>query len=123
MADDSRKRFHPRILANAREMRAQPAPAEHQLWQRLRNRQLDGLKFRRQKPVGRYVSDFICHECKLIIELDGPSHDEREQYDEVRTMELERQGYRVIRFTNEDIHRSIEDILRTILRECGRPTD
>jgi very-short-patch-repair endonuclease len=118
-----RHRVHPRTLANARQLRAEIVNAELKLWQRLRNRQLDGLKFRRQTPVGKYIADFVCHEMKLVVELDGPSHDERKDHDTLRTAFLESQGFRVIRFLNEDVHRSIDDVLRAILRECGRPTE
>ena len=104
-------------------MRAESVPAEHKLWQQLRNRQVDGLKFRRQVPVGKYIADFVCHETKLIVELDGPTHDEREAHDQQRTRFLQREGYRVIRFLNEDVHRDIDSVLRTILRESGRELD
>jgi very-short-patch-repair endonuclease len=123
VAPDPHHRFHPRTLGNARNLRANTVPAEQKLWQRLRNRQLDGLKFRRQVPVGSFIADFICHEAKLLIEIDGPSHDEREAYDEKRTSVLETHGFRVIRFMNEDVHQNLDDVCRTILRECGRPID
>ncbi|MEA2736245.1 MAG: hypothetical protein QOE14_2696 [Humisphaera sp.] len=116
-------RFHPVSLERARSMRHVAAPAEGILWQHLRAHRLDGLKFRRQVPVGRYIADFLCHEMKLIVELDGPSHDERAEHDEKRTEFLERQGYRVIRFLNEDVHDDVVAVLRTILRECGRAAD
>lgn len=123
MDDRSRHRFHPKALARARELRSQDVPAEEKLWNELRNRKLAGLKFRRQVPVGTYVADFLCHETKLIVELDGPSHDQRTDHDESRTAFLESKGYRVIRFLNEDVHGDMTAVLRTILRECGRPTD
>jgi very-short-patch-repair endonuclease len=119
----TRHRIYPRTLANARRLRAETVVAEHKLWQRLRNRQLDGVKFRRQVPIGKYVADFVCQEAKLILELDGPTHDEREEHDEQRTHWLTSHGYRVIRFANEDVHRHTEAVLRTILRECGRAVD
>ena len=118
MSPESHRRFDPRILTNARELRANTVPAEHKLWQRLRNRQLGGLKFRRQVPVGKFIADFICHEARLLIEVDGPSHEQREQYDSRRTDILETHDFRVIRFLNEDVHRNLDDVCRTILREC-----
>jgi len=118
VSPESHRRFDPRILTNARELRANTVPAEHKLWQRLRNRQLGGLKFRRQVPVGKFIADFICHEARLLIEVDGPSHEQREQYDSRRTDILETHGFRVIRFLNEDVHRNLDDVCRTILREC-----
>ncbi len=125
MADDDarRLRFNPQSLQRARAMRSHSAPAEGKLWQRLRNRKLDGLKFRRQDPIGPYIVDFVCMSERLIVELDGPSHDERQDHDAARTRWLESEGYRVLRFLNEDVHRSIDDVLRTILRACGRAVD
>ena len=70
-----------------------------------------------------YVADFVCAEIKLIVELDGPSHEQTEERDAERTHWLESQGYRVIRFINDDVYRHTDAVLRTILRECGRPTD
>jgi very-short-patch-repair endonuclease len=102
-------------------MRHDPAPAEQLLRQHLRAHRLAGLKFRRQVPVGHYVADFLCHDTKLIIELDGPSHDLRREHDETRTAWLHEQGYRVIRFVNEEVHADVVSVLRTILRECGLP--
>src|SRR5688572_28287283 len=99
------------------------APAEQILWQHLRGRRLDGLKFRRQVPVGPYVADVICHETKLVVELDGPSHEGRAAHDEERTAYLEQQGLRVIRFLNEDVHQDVVAVLRTILRKSGRSRD
>src|SRR4051812_27193410 len=93
------------LLARAREMRKQPAPAERKLWNRLRDRQLDGLKFRRQHVLGAYIADFYCHDAHLVIEIDGDSHDERDEYDATRTQIINRGGYRVIRFLNVDVHR------------------
>jgi very-short-patch-repair endonuclease len=89
--DHSLHRFHPATLARARAMRHESVPAEAVLWQHLRGRRLGGLKFRRQLPVGRYVADFLCHEEKLVVELDGPSHDDRVEHDSKRTAFLEQQ--------------------------------
>ena len=116
----SQHRFQPELLQHAREMRQANVPAERILWSCLRNRRLDGLKFRRQVPVGRFVADFYCADESLIVELDGDSHNERQEYDEKRTEWLGTRGYRVVRFPNEDIYHSIDAVLSTILRECGR---
>jgi very-short-patch-repair endonuclease len=89
----------------------------------LRSRKLNGLKFRRQVPVGHYIADFLCIETKVILELDGPSHDESEEEDVRRTRWLNEQGYRVVRFLNEHVQQDIDAVLRTILRECGLPCD
>jgi very-short-patch-repair endonuclease len=87
---------------------------EWQLWAHLRKRQLDGLHFRRQHPVGHYIVDFYCHEHRLIIELDGPSHDEQVTYDDERTAWLEAHDYRIIRFTNEQVQKNLEGVLIAI---------
>src|SRR5690242_8070069 len=96
-------RVDPRLLALAKEMRRESAPAEQKLWSCLRNRQLNGFKFRRQYAVDRYVADFCCLECKLIIELDGESHEDRRQHDELRTEILEQHNFEVVRFPNTDV--------------------
>ena len=85
--------------------------AEKKLWQVLRGKQLDGLYFRRQHAVGTYILDFVCTQEKLVIEVDGGSHLEQEEYDKERTRWLEEEkGYRVIRFTNDDVLRNIVTI-------------
>jgi len=106
------------LLERAREMRHEPAPAEQKLWWCLRNRRLNGFKFRRQVPVLTYVPDFYCADCKLLVELDGDSHDGREQYDEKRTQDLMNQGYRVVRFLNTDVFDNLVAVLEAILAEC-----
>jgi very-short-patch-repair endonuclease len=101
-------------------MRSQGAPAEQILWWSLRNRKLDGLKFRRQVPIGRFIADFYCTEFKLIVELDGDSHNEQVEYDQKRSAWLEERENHVIRFVNDDVLGALDGVLLTILRECGR---
>src|SRR2546428_599656 len=100
MTLDSRLHVPPLLLQRAREMRHEPAPAEKKLWHCLRDRQLGGYKFRRQQPIAPFVADFFCAPCKLVVELDGDSHDRRDEYDASRTRRLNRGGLRVIRFLN-----------------------
>jgi len=88
--------------AFARSLRANQTDAERRLWQLLRSRQLNGLKFRRQHPVGPYIVDFCCLEQRLIVELDGGQHADATRNDEVRTHWLSLQGYRVLRFWNHE---------------------
>ena len=89
--------------------------AEKKLWQVLRGKQLDGLYFRRQHAVGTYILDFVCTQEKLVIEVDGGSHLEQEEYDKERTRWLEEEkGYRVIRFTNDDVLRNINEVVEAI---------
>ena len=90
--------------------------AEKLLWQVLKNRKLNGLKFRRQHPIHWYIADFYCHEKRLIIEVDGEVHKQRavKEYDENRSAELDRLGISVIRFTNEQVLRSLPEVLTKI---------
>ena len=108
----------PELLARARQMRHESVPAERKLWSCLRNRQLGGYKFRRQFAIGQYVADFCCLECKLIIELDGESHEGRHDYDERRTEHLSNRGFAVVRYRNTDVHENLEGVLLDILQLC-----
>ncbi|MFQ6102602.1 MAG: RecQ family ATP-dependent DNA helicase, partial [Anaerolineae bacterium] len=120
MAKKKQHRIYPPILASARELRQPQTPTESKLWARLRNRQLGGFKFRRQHPIGRFVVDFYCAACKLVIEIDGESHTEQVEYDQARTAWLNEQGYHVIRFWNRDVHRDTDAVLQAILGECQK---
>ena len=105
----------------ARELRRSQTDAEARLWECLRNRQLGGIKFRRQHPVAntRYVVDFFCYEGKLIIELDGPVHERQQEYDARRQYDLESFGYRVIRFKNEEIFNNLSSTLISIVHDIS----
>ncbi len=100
----------------AKELRKNMPKAEHRLWYFLRNKQLDGYRFRRQHPVGKYITDFACVRAKLIIEVDGATHGEvpEIQYDAARTEFLKSQGWRIARYGNEEIYKNIEDVLDDI---------
>src|SRR5258708_28776404 len=91
-----------------RRLREQATFPERLLWSRLRTRRLAGLKFRRQHPIGPYVADFFCDAAKLVIELDGMSHDGRAQYDKRRTNFMESQQFRVMRVSNDEVLHNIE---------------
>ena len=106
----------PDLRESARALRRHATPAERVLWDRLRRRQLEGLKFRRQHAVGSYIIDFFCPEARLGIELDGNHHYEREQhaYDRRRTDHLEAFGYRMLRFSNEEVLNETETVLTRI---------
>ena len=114
---ERRHRIYPPILQAARELRQPQTPAEATLWHKLRNRRL-GYKFRRQHPIDRFIIDFYCAEAKLCIEIDGSSHFEPSQseYDQARTVWLEKDGYTVIRFTNHDVRYKIDLVLDEILK-------
>jgi very-short-patch-repair endonuclease len=102
-------------VAIARKLRRKQTNAERELWLRLRDRRLNGLKFRRQVPIGGYVVDFCCESARLIVELDGGQHVERSEADAKRTAELEAQGYLVLRFWNNDVLRNIDGVLECII--------
>jgi very-short-patch-repair endonuclease len=108
------KRSNPKTKHQAIQLRKVSTPAESKIWSRIRNDQL-GVTFRRQHAVGKYIPDFSSPKAKLIIELDGSQHLESEQYDEERTKYLELQGYKVIRFWNNDVMKDIESVIRTII--------
>jgi len=92
-----------RKTETAKRLRRDQTDAERVLWFGLRDRRLDGWKFRRQMPVGRFVVDFLCADAKLIVELDGGQHATQTEGDAVRTSELEMMGYLVLRFWNNDV--------------------
>jgi very-short-patch-repair endonuclease len=92
------------------EFRDNPTPAEKALWKILRNNQINGLKFRRQHKIGQFIVDFYCHEIGLIIEADGNIHDNRKAEDRVRTEWLQTMGLKIIRFSNEEILKNLEDV-------------
>ena len=98
----------------ARKNRKEMTYAEKIVWNFIRKNQL-GVKFRRQQAIADYIVDFVCLDTKLVVEIDGPSHDEQKEYDEYRTNVLKDQGYEVIRFTNDEVTGSgniVEKILR-----------
>ncbi len=112
----------PETRDRARILRKAETAAEIKLWEQLRNRRLSGLKFVRQLPIGPYVADFVCRECKLIIEVDGATHssDEEVAYDTRRTAYLEGAGYRVVHVWNLDVFKYLDGVLETVLRAAGK---
>jgi very-short-patch-repair endonuclease len=108
------RRVNPEIRKRSRELRKVQTPAEATLWARLRNGRLNGLKFRRQHPIGPYITDFYYPQGKLIIEVDGGIHLDRREDDDARTEWLNSQGYQVIRFTNHEVRYQLESVLAAI---------
>ncbi len=98
----------------ARQHRKEPTAAEQILWEMLRDRQMSGHKFRRQQPLGPYIVDFCCAALRLVIEVDGESHQEQRSYDEARTLHLSAYGYRVMRFTNDQVLKTLDQVLDAI---------
>jgi very-short-patch-repair endonuclease len=98
----------------SRELRRAASPAERILWAHLSARKLAGYRFTRQYQIGPYFADLLCRAKRLVVEIDGPSHDSRENYDAARSAFLQKQGYRTIRFTNEDVMSNIEGVVTAI---------
>ena len=98
----------------AKSLRRDATDTERLLWSRLRRRQLNGFRFRRQRPIGNYVCDFVCLSHRLIVELDGGQHVEQADYDAERDAFLRSNGYRVLRFWNGDVMARLDTVLGTI---------
>ena len=106
----------PAIIDRAQQLRKTSTEAEKMLWTCLRNKKLEGLKFRRQHPIGRFIVDFYCHEKRLVIEVDGGIHNEAEikERDEGREEELRSFGLTVLRFSNEEIINDMNIVLKKL---------
>jgi very-short-patch-repair endonuclease len=96
--------------------------AERRIWQILRSQQMQGHKFRRQVPIGRYIADFVCHEARLIVEIDGGQHDRSSPWEAERSAFLQNEGYRLLRFWNNDVLANLEGVHAIITEELGRIT-
>ena len=104
----------PDILEKAKVLRKNMTDAEKVLWERLKNKQVLNLRFRRQHPIDIFIADFYCHTVRLVIELDGKIHKTQKEYDEGRTAEMEQFDIQVIRFRNEEIENDIENVIKKI---------
>ena len=98
----------------ARMLRKNMTDAERLLWRYLRNRELGGYKFRRQKPIGSYIVDFVCLEKKIVVEVDGGQHAKQVEADEERSEYLEEKGFQVLRFWNNEVLNETESVLSVI---------
>jgi very-short-patch-repair endonuclease len=112
-SDSMWKGASPQIFSNAKRLRENSTEAEEKLWLAVRNNQIEGYKFRRQHPLSIYIADFYCHALKLVIEIDGGYHltEEQQLLDEKRTNDIEFQGLKVIRFTNEEVLLQLPEVL------------
>ena len=114
-------------IDRARSLRQATTFPERLLWGVLRGGRLDGLKFRRQEPIGQFVVDFCCYAARLIVEIDGRSHEGRQLADRRRTEFLERQGFQVVRFLNDQVLDDLEAVALSIARiaraRAGIPAD
>jgi very-short-patch-repair endonuclease len=105
-----------RLRTNARTLRKNSTDVERILWSELRDHRLNGASFRRQMPIKNFIADFVCHAAKLVIELDGGQHfsDQAEQKDATRSVVVEAQGFKVLRFSNLDVMENRAGVLGTI---------
>ncbi len=108
-----------------RRLRRTMTRAETLLWRHLKAHRLNGFGFRRQAPLGRYIVDFVSHACKLVIEVDGGSHDfeSRIRHDIQRDAWLGSRGYRIQRFTNDEVLKNLEGVVVAIEQAARRPVD
>jgi very-short-patch-repair endonuclease len=100
-----------RLTDYAKQMRRQMTAPETRLWLQLRAARFEGVKFRRQKVIGRYIADFVANDPKLVIEIDGDTHDADDPREGERTKYLNERGYHVTRFTNQDVMTNLEGVL------------
>ncbi len=112
--EETEHQFRRRKTLYARKLRSQMTPEERILWKALRKRQLAGLKFRRQAPIGPFIVDFLCAEKRFVLEVDGDVHNEQQHYDIRRDEELRRTGYTVMRCSNEDVRHELPALLAHI---------
>jgi len=110
------------LADRARELRQKMTPHERILWNALRRNQLDGFHFRRQQVIDGYIVDFYCHAASLIIETDGPVHNQQQAYDEERDDLLTRRGLLILRVRNEEIERDLARVLDRIREACRART-
>lgn len=110
-------RFMSELKALARENRKNPTKAEERIWfELLQNKQMLGYRFLRQKPIDRFIADFYCAALKLVIEIDGSIHDQKPEHDEERTIELNKRGITVVRYTNDEVLNDIASVRADIER-------
>ena len=109
------KHTTPKTMHRAGELRRNQTEAEAKLWAYLRAHRANGVHFRRQYAIGKYIVDFCAIRKKLIIEVDGSQHIDQEEYDKERTIFLESKGYRVLRFWNNEVLKNIEEVMAVIL--------
>lgn len=113
------KKYKAGLKHKARRLRKELTETEKYLWKYLRDKQIGGFKFRRQQPVGRYIVDFINFEKKLIIEVDGGQHSIYKKRDIIRDKYLKKEGYRVLRFWDNEVLNNIEGVLEVIMQNLS----
>jgi very-short-patch-repair endonuclease len=108
---------HP-LQDRARVLRSKATEVERRLWRHLRNRQMEGVKFRRQQPIEGYIVDFVSFEHRIVIELDGGQHAEAQAEDRQRDACLTKNGFTVLRFWNNEVFENVGGVLEVIRRQC-----
>ena len=114
-------KYNKSLVKYSKSGRKNQTDAEKFLWKHLRNRQLKGLKFRRQYPISNYILDFYCVDTQTAIELDGGHHLKRKYYDSLRTQKLNELGIVIIRFWDNDVLQNIKLVLEDIIAKTRRP--
>jgi very-short-patch-repair endonuclease len=108
------------IFRKATDLRFRTTRHERILWEKLRASRM-GFRFKRQHPISHFIVDFYCHKAKLVIQIDGRSHESQIEYDQNRTLVIEEFGLNVIRFTNQEINDNIDSVVETIKRYLAHP--
>ena len=111
------------IIQTARNLRRNSTHSERIFWQIVRNRKIKNKKFRRQYPIEfeyygqkrHFIADFYCHECKLIIEIDGGIHETQKDYDKLRSEIINKLGMKVVRFRNEEIENNLDEVIEKLM--------
>ena len=109
----------PVITTRARELRSNPTDAERVLWRHLRLRQIGGYKFRRQRPIGPYIVDFVCLEKKLVVEVDGGQHSKQKASDDRRDSWLRSEGLTILRFWDHEVLTQLDEVKQVIWDELN----
>jgi very-short-patch-repair endonuclease len=110
----------PEKVERSRELRRDMTPAERLVWERVRGRGLRGLRFRRQQVIDGYIADFYCHEAAVVVEIDGPVHEQRTDFDRGRDAVFRHRGLTVVRFKNDEVRHDLEGVMRRIAAACGK---
>ncbi|MDD5338819.1 MAG: endonuclease domain-containing protein [Dehalococcoidales bacterium] len=113
--------YNPKLKQLSHDLRKNMTEAERLLWSKIRMKQLKGLLFSRQKPIGEYIADFYCHQANLVIEIDGGQHflKDNMEYDKVRDEYMISMGIDVLRFTNSEVLTNIDGVIETILQHLS----
>lgn len=111
-----------KMTALGKALRKRPTDAERLLWKQLRLKQMEGFKFRSQQPIDHYIVDFVCFEKRIIVEVDGGQHAIQKENDTIRDTYLRQQGFRVLRFWNNDVMQNLNGVLDIIRENCLSPT-